>query len=47
MDNELIDITEQIVPEEEPKFFNDEETLEEGLDEWTINKLQFYAGIKP
>ena len=26
---------------------NDEETLEEGLDEWTINKLQFYAGIKP
>lgn len=28
MDNELIDITEQIVPEEEPKFFNDEETLE-------------------
>ena len=26
---------------------SDEETLEEGLDEWTINKLQFYAGIKP
>lgn len=26
---------------------NEEETLEEGLDEWTINKLQFYAGIKP
>ena len=28
-------------PEEE------EETLEEGLDEWTLNKLQYYAGIKP
>jgi hypothetical protein len=25
----------------------EEETLEEGLDEWTINKLQYYAGIKP
>ena len=24
----------------------EEETLEEGLDEWTINKLQYYAGIK-
>ena len=24
-----------------------EETLEEGLDDWTINKLQYYAGIKP
>jgi putative phage-type endonuclease len=28
MDNELIDVTEQIVPEEEPNFFNDEETFE-------------------
>jgi putative phage-type endonuclease len=28
MINELIDVTEQIVPEEEPKFFNDEESLE-------------------
>ena len=28
MDNELIDVTEQIVPEEEPNFFNDEESLE-------------------
>ena len=28
MINELIDITEQIVPEEDPKFFNDEESLE-------------------
>ena len=26
---------------------NEEETLDEGLDEWTINKLQYYAGIKP
>jgi hypothetical protein len=25
----------------------EEETLDEGLDEWTINKLQYYAGIKP
>lgn len=25
----------------------EEETLEEGLDEWTINKMQYYAGIKP
>ena len=25
----------------------EEETLEEGLDDWTINKLQYYAGIKP
>lgn len=27
-------------PEEE------DETLEEGLDEWTLNKMQYYAGIK-
>ena len=27
-------------PEEE------EDTLDEGLDDWTINKLQYYAGIK-
>ena len=27
-ENELIDVTEQIVPEEDPKFFNDEESLE-------------------
>lgn len=26
---------------------DEEETLEEGLDDWTINKLQYYAGIKP
>jgi len=26
---------------------DEEETLDEGLDEWTVNKLQFYAGIKP
>ncbi len=26
--NELIDITDLIVPEEDPKFFNDEEALE-------------------
>lgn len=26
---------------------DEEETLEEGLDNWTINKLQYYAGIKP
>jgi len=26
---------------------DEEETLDEGLDEWTINKLQYYAGIKP
>ena len=26
---------------------DEEETLEEGLDEWTVNKLQYYAGIKP
>jgi len=26
---------------------DEEETLEEGLDEWTINKMQYYAGIKP
>lgn len=25
---------------------DEEETLEEGLDDWTINKLQYYAGIK-
>lgn len=26
---------------------DEEETLNEGLDDWTINKLQYYAGIKP
>lgn len=26
---------------------DEEETLEEGLDNWTVNKLQYYAGIKP
>jgi len=26
---------------------DEEETLEEGLDSWTINKMQYYAGIKP
>lgn len=28
MNNELIDVTEQIIPEEDPKFFNEDETLE-------------------
>ena len=28
VETELIDITDQIVPEEDPKFFNDEESLE-------------------
>jgi hypothetical protein len=35
------------MPPAPPVETPDEETLEEGLDEWTVNKLQFYAGIKP
>ena len=25
----------------------EEDTLDEGIDDWTVNKLQYYAGIKP
>ena len=35
------------MPPAPPVETPDEETLEEGLDDWTINKLQYYAGIKP
>ena len=28
MNNDLIDVTDQIIPEKDPKYFNDEESLE-------------------
>lgn len=43
--NELVDVTEILVPEEEPNFFNDEETLE--IYETTMHIMEEFVNEHP
>jgi putative phage-type endonuclease len=45
MDNNLVDITDSIIPEEDPNFFNDEETLE--LYETTMHIMEDFITEHP
>jgi len=45
MENELIDITDKIIPEEYPKFFNDEEVLE--LYQTCIHLMEEFINDNP